>query len=303
MDGTNEQYLKILKEEFNTVVAENATKPYMMEPERGTFVFSRADKLAGFAEQNGMKMRGHCLVWHKQIPKWMNNDQLSQEELLSVLKEYITTVVGHLKGKVYAWDVVNEAIDENEPDHYRKSVWMKVIGPGYIDSAFVWAHQADPDALLFYNDYGAEAMNAKSDAVYELVKGMKDRGIPIDGVGLQCHFQVGKIDFDGLKKNMQRLEDLGLQTQITELDISIDTGKENAQTLKQQADAYGKLARIWLEDQNCTAFMIWGLSDQYSWIPSFSNNKRGTPLLWDENFNKKPAYYQVLNQLKEASVN
>lgn len=303
MDSTNVQYTKILKDEFNTVVAENAMKPYMMEPKRGTFVFSRADKLAKFAGENGMKMRGHCLVWHNQIPDWMNNDQLSKEELLSIMKKYITTVVGHLKGKVYAWDVVNEAINVNEPDHYRKSVWMKVIGPEYIDSAFVWAHQADPNALLFYNDYDAENMNAKSDAVYKLVKNLKNRGVPINGVGLQCHFQLGKIDFDGIKKNMQRLKDLDLQTQITELDISIDAGKENAQTLQQQAAAYGKLAKLWLEDTNCTAFMIWGVSDQYSWIPGFSKNKRGVPLLWDKDFNKKPAWYQVLNQLKESSVN
>ena len=296
----NGQYKKLLKKEFNTLVAENAMKPYVLEPEQGKFSFSRADKLIDFARENGMKVRGHCLVWHKQIPGWMTNDQLSCEKLLAILKEYITTVAGHFKGKVFAWDVVNEAIDEKEADHFRRSVWMNVIGPAYIDSAFVWARQADQDALLFYNDYDAEWINEKSNAVYELVKGLKKRGIPIDGVGLQCHFQLGKIDFEGISENMQRLEKLGLQTQITELDISIDTGKESQETLNEQAASYGKMTKRWLDDKNCTAFIIWGLSDQYSWIPGFSKNERGTALLFDTGFNRKPAWNQVLKQLRSA---
>jgi len=297
----NSKYQQLLKNECNTVVAENAMKPYALEPERGKFRFSQADKLVNFAQENGMKIRGHCLVWHKQIPRWMNNEQLSREELLSVLKEYITTVVSHFKGKVFAWDVVNEAIDTEEPDHFRKTVWLNVIGPAFIDSAFVWAHRADPSALLFYNDYEAENMNEKSNAVYNLVKGMKERGIPIDGVGLQCHFRLGEIDFAGIKANMQRLAELGVQTQITELDISIDTGKESQETLKEQAESYGKMAKLWLDDENCTAFVVWGLSDQYSWIPEFSKNERGTALLFDKNFKKKPACDEILNLLKNTS--
>ena len=295
------RYKQVLKSEFNTVVAENATKPYALEPERGSFNFSQADQLNNFAQKNGMEMRGHCLVWHQQIPEWMNNDRFSREELLSVLKEYITTVVSHFKGKIFAWDVVNEAIDEKEADHFRRSIWMKVIGPAYIDSSFVWAHQADPAALLFYNDYDVEWINEKSDAVYELVKGLKNRGVPINGIGLQCHFQLGKIDFEGIRENMQRLAALGLQTQITELDISIDGGKESRETLQEQAEAYGRMTRLWLDDENCTAFMVWGLSDNYSWIPQFSNNTRGTALLFDANFNRKPAYDQVLQELEVAS--
>ncbi len=298
-----DRYRQLLKNEFNTVVAENATKPEAIEPEHGKFDFSRADKLVSFAQKNGMKIRGHCLVWHKQIPHWMNDDELSKEELLFILKEYITTVVTHFKSKIFAWDVVNEAIDVGEADHFRKTTWTKVIGPEFIDSAFVWAHRADPTTLLFYNDYDAEGMNAKSDAVYELVKGLKARGIPIGGVGLQCHFQLGKIDFEGIKQNMQRLKELGVQTQMTELDISIDEGKESPETLHEQAGAYGKMARLWLEDQNCTAFMVWGLTDKYSWIPRFSKNERGSALLFDKEFQKKPAYYEILDLLKNNAIN
>lgn len=296
-------YKRLLKTEFNTLVGENVMKPFAIEPERGKFVFARPDKLAIFAHENGMKMRGHCLVWHKQIPDWMNNDKFSKEELLSILKEYITTVVVHFKGKVFAWDVVNEAVDVKEEDHFRQTVWTKVIGPEFIDSAFVWAHQADPSVLLFYNDYDAEGMNAKSDAVYELVKGMKNRGIPISGVGLQCHFHLGEINFEGVKTNMQRLKNLGLQTQITELDISIDKGKESPETLQKQAEAYGKMAQLWIEDENCTAFMVWGLTDKYSWIPQFSKDERGTALLFDKDFKKKPAYDKILSQLENIFNN
>ena len=302
-EAGDSEYKQVLKTEFNTLVAENSTKPYAIEPVRGEFEFNKADQLVDFARENGMKMRGHCLVWHKQIPEWMNNDQFSKEELLSILKEYITTVVDHFKGEIFAWDVVNEAIDENEEDHFRQTIWTKVIGPEFIDSAFVWAHQADPSALLFYNDYDAENMNKKSDAIYELVKGLKSRGVPINGVGLQCHFQLGKIDFDGIKENMQRLENLGLQTQITELDISIDKGNESPEVLQKQAEAYGKMAQLWIDDKNCTAFIIWGLTDKYSWIPQFSKNERGSALLYDENFNRKPAYNQILQQLKSYSFN
>lgn len=297
----DDPYVQLLKSEFNTVVAENVMKPEFLEPVRGKFTFGLADQLVRFAEQNNMKVRGHCLVWHKQIPKWMNNDSLSREQMLKILKNYITTVVSHFKGKIMTWDVLNEAIDVKEKNNLRKTVWLKTIGPDYIDSVFVWAHRADPSAKLFYNDYDAEGMNKKSNAVYQLVKNLKKKGIPINGVGLQCHFHLGEIDFNGIKQNMQRLAKLGLQTQITECDISMPLHQETKENLDKQAKAYGKLLNICLHNKNCTAFMVWGFTDRYSWIPRFSNNTRGHALLFDKNYKKKPAFFEVLDVLKNAS--
>lgn len=286
-------YKSLLKNEFNMVVAENAMKPVAIEPVRGQFTFSNADSLLSFAEANGMKARGHCLVWHQQIPQWMNNDQLSREELSAILKEYITTVVTHFKGRIYAWDVVNEAINEKETDTYRKTVWYKVLGPAYIDSAFVWAHRADPTALLIYNDYGIEDMRSKSNAVFNLVKGMKERNIPINGVGLQCHFQLGKIHVAEMKQNMERIAGLSLETQITELDIAIPSDQFTKENAGKQAEEYQQVMSLFLNDKNCTCFMLWGLTDQFSWIPGFSQNKRGKALIFDEGYGKKPAYFSI----------
>ncbi len=294
-------YKTLLKTEFNMVVAENSMKPANIEPVRGQFAFAYADSLLSFAETNGMKVRGHCLVWHQQIPKWMNNDQLSREELSAILKEYITTVVTHFKGRIYAWDVVNEAIDEKEPDTYRKTVWYKVLGPSCIDSAFVWAHRADPSAILIYNDYGGEEMNAKSNAVFNLVKGMKERKIPVSGVGLQCHFQLGKLNADEMKKNMQRIAKLGLQTQITELDIAIPSDQFTKENAEKQAEEYKQVMSLFVNDKNCTCFMLWGLTDKFSWIPGFSKGKRGNALIFADDYSKKPAYNSMFNLLKKMA--
>jgi len=297
------QYKTLLKSEFNTVVAENVMKPVSIEPVRGQFLFDKPDSLIAFAAANGMKVRGHCLVWHKQIPRWMNNDQLSSGELFAILKEYITTVVTHFKGRIFAWDVVNEAIDEKEADSFRKSAWMKVLGPSFIDSAFVWAHRADPTALLIYNDYGAEDIGAKSNAVFTLVKAMKARNIPISGVGLQCHFQLGKTNFDGMKQNMERIARLGLQTQITELDISLPSDQLTNENYEKQAREYEQVMSLFLKDNNCTAFMLWGLTDKFSWIPGFSLNKRGSALVFSEDYSRKPAYNSVFNLLNKSVRN
>lgn len=296
------QYKALLKNEFNMVVAENIMKPVSIEPVRGQFVFNKADSLIAFAEANGMKVRGHCLIWHKQIPRWMNNDQIPREELFAIMKEYITTVVTHFKGRISAWDVVNEAIDEKEPDLYRKTVWEKVLGPAFIDSAFVWAHKADPSALLFYNDFDSEDMGKKSDAIFNLVKGMKERNIPIHGVGLQCHFQLGKINIAEIKRNMDRIAGLGLQTQFTELDISIPADQFKKENYEKQAREYGQVMSLFLNDKNCTAFILWGLTDKFSWIPKFSENKRGDALIFSADYGKKPAYFSIFNLLKKTAL-
>lgn len=298
----NHEYKTILKSEFNILVAENAMKPSSIESVRGEFNFSKPDSLIAFAIANNMKVRGHCLVISRPISNWMDNEQMTREELFAILKEYITTVVSHYKGKIYAWDVVNEAINIKETDGYRKTIWYNVLGPQYIDSAFVWAHQADPNALLFYNDNSGETLGGKSDAIFNLVKGLKDRNIPIDGVGLQCHFKLGQTNFEEMKKNMDRIAAIGLQTQITELDISIPQSMFNEDSYKKQAEEYKQIVSLFLNDKNCTCLLFWGLTDGFSWIPKKSKNTRGKGLILSEDYSKKPAYYSILNLLQESNT-
>ncbi|SFD68959.1 endo-1,4-beta-xylanase [Thermophagus xiamenensis] len=297
--SADDPYVKILKENANTLVAENIMKPVYIQPERGVFHFELADQLINFAEANDMKVRGHCLVWHQQIPYWMNDTTLSRQELLQIMKDHITTVVSRYKGRIKEWDVVNEAIDVEEEDNFRKSVWYRVIGPDYIDSAFVYAHRSDPDAILYYNDYDAEGMNEKSDAVYELASKLVKNNIPIHAIGLQSHFTVDQIDLDEIKQNIKRIGDLGLMANITELDIGIPSNDFGPQALEKQAHYYGALMQMILESENSNSFIVWGEHDGLSWIPGFTEGKKVAPLIFDSALNPKPAYYRLLEVLND----
>ena len=209
--------------------------------------------------------------------------------------------MGHYKGRIAYWDVVNEAVADNGSG-LRDTPWRQFIGDDYIDLAFQFAHEADPDALLFYNDYGAEDMGRKSDAVYAMVKDMLDRGIPINGVGLQAHSTVGRLNFRAIGNNIQRLGDLGLQVQITEFDDRYP-GEADEQTLSQQADDYAQMLQTCLDHNACTAFITWGVSDKYTWLRGrnlgFYKNPTVEPLLFDDNLEPKPAYYALLDVLKQ----
>lgn len=291
-------YVQLLRQNANVLVAENAMKPYRMQPKRGNFFFEEADRLVAFAEANDMKVRGHCLVWHKQIPRWMSDTTLTREEMLEVLENHITTIVSRYKGRVHEWDVVNEAIDTEETNNYRRTVWYRTIGPEYIDSAFVYAHRADPEAVLYYNDFSAEEMNEKSDAVYKMVKGLVKRGVPVDAVGLQSHFRLNSFSTEEIKENMDRLGKLGLQTNITELDISIPMDGISDETLQEQADDYARIMRLCLNQKNCRSLLVWGVQDSHSWIPGHTDGERGAALLFDEEMSPKPAYYEIRDVLK-----
>ncbi|MGQ1890744.1 endo-1,4-beta-xylanase [Thermophagus sp. OGC60D27] len=295
--SADDPYIELLKKNANTLVAENIMKPVYIQPEQGVFHFEMADQLVDFAQANNMKVRGHCLVWHQQIPYWMNDTTFTREELLKIMEKHITTVVSRYKGKVKEWDVVNEAIDINEPDNFRRSVWYKVIGPEFIDSAFVYAHRADPEAILYYNDYDAEGMGEKSNAVYEMAQNLLKRNIPIHAIGLQSHFTINQIDLDAIEQNLNRIGELGLLANITELDIGIPADSFSDQALEEQAKSYGQLLQLILDKTNSTAFIIWGLHDGLSWIPGFSEGKRVAPLIFDPSLEPKPAYYKLLEIL------
>jgi len=289
------EYAEVLAREFNLLTTENAMKWSLIQPEQYRYDWAGADELVNFAIANGMKVRGHTLVWQQQMPDWLKYQDWSREELLTIMKEHITNVMGRYRGRVDIWDVVNEAIIQK--DVIVTPFWSKLLGTDYIDLAFQMAHEADPDALLFYNDYNADDMGPKSNGVYALVKGMKERGIPIDGVGMQFHVELNHLPkLDEVSQNMKRLGELGLQVHITELDIRIK-GSPTPELLEQQAQNYRDILNVCLNEPNCTAFIMWGMTDKYSWIPQ-TRQGYGSALIFDENYQPKPAYQALLDALK-----
>ena len=300
--------------QFNMLVAENEMKPEAFGGQNGKFNLynsTDASKIVNFARTKKMAMRGHCLVWNQQSPTWISSDggktndkNWTRQQALDIMKNHITNVVGFYKGKVREWDVVNECLDDNQPavrtnpegyDMKKNCVWQQAIGDDYVDSAFVYAHQADPDAELYLNDYGVELQGkAKSAAFYNLAVRMKNAGIPIDGVGLQCHFSIGDVDSLRLDQTVSRFEEVGLKCIITELDMGIPDTSDAS--LEEQARSYRVITDIMLNHDNCPSMVIWGLKDNNSWRESSS------PLLFTAQLDKKPAYYAVRSALRHRAL-
>lgn len=290
------QYAETLGREFNMLTAENVMKFERIHPEQGRYDFSAADLLVGFAEANDMQVRGHTLVWHSQIPNWLEQGDWTKEELKAILHDHIMTVVGRYRGRVRAWDVVNEAIADD--GSLRDTIWLKGIGPEYLDLVFQWAHEADPNALLFYNDFGGEGLSEKSDAVYALVSGMKERGIPIHGVGLQMHVSISEYPPpEDTRANIQRLGDLGLTVHITELDVRVQK-PVTQNKLDTQAVVYREIMSACLTEKACKAFVMWGFTDKYSWVPWFFKGFDAA-LIFDDQYQPKPAYFALMEILAE----
>lgn len=298
-------YSETLAREFNMVEPEDAMKWAVVRHDEGKFDFHQGDEILLFAQGHGMKVRGHCLVWDHNNPEWLTKGSFTPAQLAQLLKEHIATEMKHYAGQVFAWDVVNEALDENGSP--KDSIWNNRPGIGlaghgtaYIEQAFRWAHEADPKALLFYNDAEAEGLNRKSDAVYAMVKDFKQRGVPIDGVGLQMHISRPDFDTSGVACNIKRLTQLGVQVHITELDVSLPTdpsGQFQAKDLTRQAEIYRGVARACLQNPGCTAIQTWGFTDKYSWIGSHSHGTRGGALPFDRNYGPKPAYGALLDEI------
>jgi len=302
-------YASTLAQQYNMIEAENEMKWAAIEPTEGVFNFAPGDTLVSFAQAHGMKLRGHNLCWHNYNRAWLAKGNFTPNQLYTLLQTYITTVAGHFQGKVFAWDVVNEALADNGSG-LRDSIWYNrpgigLTGPGYIDQAFRWAHAADPKALLFYNEYDVEDVNRKSDAMYSLVKGMLSRGVPIHGVGLQFHVTAKPSDVSpaGLDANMARFAALGLQIHITELDVRVPVdanGSASANDLTAQAQRYYDVVAACLKYKACTAIQTWGFTDKHSWIPQFYKGY-GAALPFDKNYQPKPAYASMLNALTGAN--
>lgn len=293
-------YTSVLAHEFNLLVPENQMKFALLHPERDTYDFKDADAMVAFAKANDMQVRGHTLLWHLSVPRWLSEGNFTRDELMDILRDHIYTVVGHYRGSIVTWDVLNEAIDAN--GYIKDSIWQRVIGPEYIDLAFRWAHEADPQARLFYNDYGAERRGQKADALYNFVKGMLERGVPINGVGLQMHVGLtASPDPQEFADNLKRLAALGLDVDITEMDVLIQNSKIKGSLDKkfaEQGRLYGENFKVCVSAPNCKAFVIWGFTDKYNWAVSFTG-RPDKPLILDESYRPKPAYNALLKLLSE----
>jgi len=284
---------EVLARDFSTMTAGNEMKFYVIKKDKDVYNFAPADQLMQFATAKKIAMRGHTLVWHSYMPEWLEKGKWSKDELMALLKEYITTVVSRYKGQINVWDVVNEVFDENGTLRDGKtSVWYRVCGEDYIEQAFVWAHAADPAAKLYINDYNVEEVNAKSTGVYNLVKKLLAKGVPVHGFGAQFHLiEDSPPNFTKIYNNVKRFAELGLEVQFTEVDIRIK-GTVTEEKLKHQAEMYSEIFNIALAFDKVTNVTTWGVSDAYSWIPDVFPGY-GNALLFDRNFNPKPAYNAV----------
>src|ERR1035437_5561803 len=212
--AANATYRQITADQFSTVTPENVMKWRVAEPPQGTYDWSAADQLVNYAKTNGQLVRGHTLVWQNQLPTWLTTGTYTSAQLRDLLHKHITDEVSHFKGHIWQWDVVNEAF--NDDGTMRDTIWLRAMGPGYIADASRWAHQPDPKALLFYNDYNIEGMGAKSDAVFALVKQLRAEGVPINGVGAQGHLDTQYGFPNQMQQNLQRVADRGLKVALSE---------------------------------------------------------------------------------------
>lgn len=283
--------------ECNLVTTENELKWGIVHPAPDTFDFTRADAIVDFARANRMKVRGHTLVWHQQNPAWLTNGTFTRDELIALLRTHIHTVAGRYRRRIKHWDVVNEAFDDASGT-LRDTLWLRGIGPEYIELAFQFAHEAAPRAKLFYNDFLIELIGPKFDAVYALVADLKARGVPIHGVGFQAHAFLSTsctTCFDQMATRFKQIADLGLEVAITELDVPIVQPTTPA-ALADQAVLYDTALAACLSVRRCRTFVMWGLTDRYSWIPSFFPTMDDA-LILDRDYAPKPAYFALRDRL------
>ena len=297
----NAIYTALVAKEFNSVTAENVMKMDAIQPTQGNFTFGQADYLVSFAQQHGMRVHGHALVWYQALPGWVTNFKGDSSAWENMLKTHIQTEVAHFKGKVVSWDVVNEAIDEDGT--IRNNVWLQHLGPDYIARSFQYARQADPDALLFYNDYGHEYSSVKRAAIITLVTGMKNRGIPVDGIGMQMHTNTNVLD-NAISAAITTVANTGLKVHISELDISVNPNNDQNMTYTAalatvQSQKYQAVVKAYNALPAAQKFGIttWDVGDADSWIPPYYH-RPDWPLPFDASYKRKAAWQGFVNGLK-----
>jgi endo-1,4-beta-xylanase len=304
-------YAQVIGTEFSQLEPENEMKFGLIHPRPDSdpqpYNFKGADELVAFAEAHHMLVRGHTLVWHRQVPSWLTAraqppSQLAPKALAEILHKHIQTVVSHYAGKVYAWDVVNEAF--NEDGTMRETIWYDLPGIGYagqgtkyIEQALRWARAADRHAKLFYNDYDSEPINPKSDAIYAMAADFKKRGVPLDGIGFQVHVDLAfdnPTTLASFRKNLKRFAALGLQIHFTEVDIRLHDS--TPASLQAQAHLYSEITKACVELSACKAIQTWGFTDKHSWIPGWYSGM-GWALLWDADYKRKLSYTAIIDAL------
>ena len=296
--ANDQTYRDTIAREFSSVTAENVMKWETLEPQQGVFNYGPADQLIAFAGEHRIAVRGHVLVWHNQNPSWVNEQAFTPDQLRDILREHVLETARHFKGKLYQWDVLNEAL--NEDGTLRDTIWLRSLGQGYIADVFRWARGVDRNTKLFYNDFNLEFFGPKSDAAYALVKHLLAQGVPIDGIGFQGHLGA-QFGFDTrVQENMQRFADLGLDVSVTEADVRMPLPTD-VYKLQSQAQGYHSLLEPCLLTRGCDSFTVWGYTDKYSWVPGFFNGEGAADLL-DANFQPKPAFAAVQHDLALAGM-
>ncbi|HEY4153849.1 MAG TPA: endo-1,4-beta-xylanase [Puia sp.] len=303
----------LILREFNSITPENAMKMGPIHPREDQYNWKNADSILNFAGRHGLKVRGHNLCWHEQEPDWLFKDkdgkQVSKEVLLKRLKDHITAVVGRYKGRIYAWDVLNEAIDDDSTKFLRNSLWYQICGDEFIAKAFQYAHEADPGAILFYNDYNATRPE-KRERIYKLLKRLVDAKVPINAVGIQGHWSLTEPTEKNLRDAIERFSSLGLDVQVTEMDISIYPWEKNPRPKREtdldvftpelqqrQTNQYRMIFRV-LRDyrKQITGVTFWNISDKETWLDRYPvNGRKNYPLLFDQDLKRKKAYWEVVN--------
>lgn len=323
--GADSASVEIIKKQFNSITAENCMKSEELQPIEGEFNFELADKFVKFGEENNMYIIGHTLIWHSQAPKWFFTDEkgtdVSREVLIERMKKHIFTVVGRYKGKVKGWDVVNEAFEDD--GSWRKSKFYQIIGEDYMKLAFQFAHEADPDADLYYNDYSM-AHKGRRDAVVNMIKKLQSEGVKIDGIGMQGHMDMEFPEIGEFEKSLVAFAQAGMKVMITELDLTIlprpdrNVGAEISASFEYQQslnpyseglpdsaatalhDRYNEFFKLFMKHSDkIERVTLWGVSDRQSWRNNWPvRGRTDYPLLFDVNYQPKPIVKTIIEEAK-----
>ncbi len=312
-DLSNSAEVNLILQQFNSLTPENDMKWGVIHPADSVYNWKNADIIVDFAQKHGLRVRGHNLCWHEQNPSWLfkgaDGNQVTKQVLLKRLKDHINTVVKRYKGKIYAWDVVNEAIDDDSTKFLRNSLWYRICGDDFIIKAFEYAHEADPNAVLFYNDYNTERPE-KRERVYKLLKKLVEAKVPINAVGIQAHWSIYEPAANDLIKTIKRFSSLGLKVQVTELDISIYPWEKGRRSIRpgesgiytpkleqMQQDQYARVFKVFRNYKDIiTGVTFWNIYDGRTWLDNYPvAGRKNYPLLFDEQLKPKKAYFNVID--------